>query len=97
MLTTQLRELENDGYFDRKVYARVSPKTEYSLTIQGEEMIGLIKTIRNFGLKMIDKQTEKKEWNTSLDQTSLDPYLDDSSVVTESSMLQIEILIKGAP
>lgn len=56
MLTTQLRELENDGYINRKVYAVVPPKTEYSLTEQGNEIIELIKTIRNYGLKMMDKQ-----------------------------------------
>jgi DNA-binding HxlR family transcriptional regulator len=56
MLTTQLRELEEDGYINRKVYAVVPPKTEYSLTEQGVEMIELITTIRNYGLKMMEKQ-----------------------------------------
>ena len=60
MLTTQLRELEEDGYINRKVYAVVPPKTEYSLTTKGEEIIELITTIRNYGLKMIDKHNEKK-------------------------------------
>ena len=59
MLTTQLRELEEDGYISRKVYAVVPPKTEYSLTEQGKEMIVLITTIRNYGLKMIEKQQLK--------------------------------------
>lgn len=60
MLTTQLRQLEDDGYIDRKVYAIVPPKTEYSLTKKGEEIIELITTIRNYGLKMIDQQAKKK-------------------------------------
>ena len=55
MLTSQLRELEEDGYIVRKVYAVVPPKTEYSLTEQGQEIIELITTIRNYGLKMIEK------------------------------------------
>lgn len=55
MLTTQLRELEEDGYISRKVYAVVPPKTEYSLTEQGREMLGLITIIRNYGLKMMAK------------------------------------------
>jgi DNA-binding HxlR family transcriptional regulator len=56
MLTTQLRELEHDGYIHREVYAVVPPKTEYSLTAQGIEMIGLITIIRNYGLKMMEEK-----------------------------------------
>lgn len=56
MLTTQLRELEHDGYILRKVYAVVPPKTEYSLTEQGMDMIGLINIIRNYGLKMMEEK-----------------------------------------
>ena len=56
MLTTQLRELERDGYIHREVFAVVPPKTEYSLTVQGIEMIGLITIIRNYGLKMMEEK-----------------------------------------
>ena len=56
MLTTQLRELEEDGCINRKVYAVVPPKTEYSLTIKGQDILKLITTIRNYGLKMIEQQ-----------------------------------------
>jgi DNA-binding HxlR family transcriptional regulator len=59
MLTTQLRELEDDGYIERKVYAVVPPKTEYSLTEKGKEAIELITVIRNYGLKMIAEEKEK--------------------------------------
>ncbi len=55
MLTTQLRELEGDGYIVRKVYAVVPPKTEYRLTTKGKEMIKLITIIRDYGLKMIEE------------------------------------------
>jgi DNA-binding HxlR family transcriptional regulator len=56
MLTTQLRELEEDGYINRKVFAVVPPKTEYSLTEEGKEVIELITTIRNYGLKIMNKK-----------------------------------------
>lgn len=56
MLTTQLRELELDGYIERKVYAVVPPKTEYRLTEKGRDIIGLITTIREYGLKLMDEQ-----------------------------------------
>lgn len=60
MLTTQLRELEEDGYIMRKVYAVVPPKTEYSLTKEGKEIIKLITSIRNYGLKIMEKEKKKK-------------------------------------
>jgi len=61
-LTAQLKRLEADGYISRKVYPVVPPKTEYSLTQQGIEIIELLTSIRNYGLKMIDK--EKMDANT---------------------------------
>ncbi len=53
MLTTQLRELEADGIINRKVYAVVPPKTEYSITEKGKEVIPIIHTIREYGLKLM--------------------------------------------
>jgi DNA-binding HxlR family transcriptional regulator len=65
MLTTQLRELEEDGYINRKIYAEIPPRTEYSLTDKGVEIVAIIEIVRNFGLKLIqehettDKQIEQ--------------------------------------
>ena len=55
MLTTQLRELEADGFLHRKVYAVVPPKTEYSITAKGLESIEVITVIRNYGIKLMDE------------------------------------------
>jgi DNA-binding HxlR family transcriptional regulator len=53
MLTTQLRELEEEGFIHRKVYAVVPPKVEYSMTKKGKSCIPIIETIRNYGLELI--------------------------------------------
>ena len=49
MLTKQLRELEADGIIQRKVYAQVPPKVEYSLTESGESLRGIITMMRDWG------------------------------------------------
>ena len=38
MLTTQLRELEEKGLVNRKVYPQVPPKVEYSLSERGHSL-----------------------------------------------------------
>lgn len=64
MLTTQLRELESDGYVKRQVYAVVPPKTEYSLTENGKDIIELITAIRNYGLKMMERYEQEEQQNS---------------------------------
>ncbi|GAB4415782.1 MAG: hypothetical protein OHK0039_24650 [Bacteroidia bacterium] len=54
MLTTQLRELEADGFITRQVYAVVPPKTEYSITEKGRQAIPIIEAIRHFGIQLMD-------------------------------------------
>jgi DNA-binding HxlR family transcriptional regulator len=39
MLTTQLRELEYHDIINRKVYAQIPPKVEYSITEYGKGLI----------------------------------------------------------
>lgn len=46
MLTQTLRGLERDGIVHRKVYATVPPKVEYSLTVLGQTLIGLLEELR---------------------------------------------------
>ena len=56
MLTTQLRELETDGYIHREVYAVVPPRTEYRLTEKGKSVIPLIIQIREYGLELMKEE-----------------------------------------
>ncbi|MCR5079045.1 MAG: helix-turn-helix transcriptional regulator [Bacilli bacterium] len=49
MLTQQLRELESDGIVNRKVYAVVPPKVEYSLTELGQSLHGILKSMEDWG------------------------------------------------
>lgn len=42
VLSTTLKTLEADGLIDRKVYAQVPPKVEYTLTDTGRSLIPLI-------------------------------------------------------
>jgi len=53
MLTTQLRELEEDGFVTRKVYPVVPPKTEYTISERGLRAIEVVNTIRNYGLELM--------------------------------------------
>ncbi len=49
MLTTQLRELEQDGLVHRQVYAQVPPKVEYSLTERGRELEPVLIALKSWG------------------------------------------------
>ncbi len=56
MLTTQLRELEEDGFIHREVYPVVPPKTEYSITEKGKLAIPIVVAIRNFGIDLMEME-----------------------------------------
>ncbi len=58
MLTSQLRELEEDGVVHRKVYAQVPPKVEYSLTEYGESLVPLMYALRQWGEIHIQRAEE---------------------------------------
>lgn len=49
MLTQQLRELEDDGIINRKIYAEIPPKVEYTLTEFGLTLSPVILTMAKWG------------------------------------------------
>ncbi len=51
MLTQQLRELQKDNLINRKVYAVVPPKVEYSLTPLGKSLKPILKVLNDWGVK----------------------------------------------
>lgn len=55
VLSTTLRTLEADGLIDRKVYAQVPPKVEYSLTEIGLSLIPLIRQLTEWAINNREK------------------------------------------
>lgn len=55
MLTNQLRELEEDRIIERKVYAQVPPKVEYSLSEIGQTLTPVLIALKKWGACYIQK------------------------------------------
>jgi DNA-binding HxlR family transcriptional regulator len=58
MLTRQLRELEDDQIINRKIYAEVPPKVEYSLTDFGKTLEPVLRMIQGWGVEYLGKITQ---------------------------------------
>lgn len=54
MLTSSLKSMVEDGIVDRKSYAEIPPKVEYSLTALGKTMKPIIKSLEEWGLMYIE-------------------------------------------
>ena len=59
MLTQQLRELEADGLLNRKVYAEVPPKVEYTLTEQAKLLLPVLEQLCEWGKKYANDSCEQ--------------------------------------
>ena len=51
MLSQVLRELEQQGVVNRKVYEVVPPKVEYNLTQEGEKLLPIMQAMSDYGVK----------------------------------------------
>lgn len=49
VLTAQLRDMEESGLVNRKVYAEVPPRVEYSLTQLGQSLKPILDAMQNWG------------------------------------------------
>ena len=61
MLTNQLRELEEDRLVDRKVYAEVPPRVEYTLSAHGESLMPILRLMYSWGKEYGDNVV----WNNN--------------------------------
>jgi DNA-binding HxlR family transcriptional regulator len=61
MLTMQLRELEEDGVIERKVYAQVPPKVEYSISKSGDTLKPIVDAMWHWGRSFLDNQPDDLE------------------------------------
>lgn len=51
MLSQVLKELEEQGVVNRKVYEVVPPKVEYSLTKEGKKLLPIMQAMSDYGVK----------------------------------------------
>ena len=51
-LSLRLRELEDHGVLDRKVFPEVPPRVEYTLTEKGKRLEGIFIELKRFGLNL---------------------------------------------
>jgi len=55
MLTQQLRELERDELVDRRVFAEVPPRVEYSLTEKGRTLTPILNLMCEWGRRHLEQ------------------------------------------
>lgn len=66
MLTSQLRELEDDGIISRKIFAEIPPRVEYTLTEFGLTLSPIMLSMAKWGEQYrLNKEEKNKNESTS--------------------------------
>lgn len=69
VLSTTLKTLEADGLIDRKVYAQVPPKVEYTLTDTGRSLIPLLVQLMEWAQRnMKNVMTHRRRYESAKKQ-----------------------------
>lgn len=63
MLTVTLRTLEVDGFVDRKIYAEIPPRVEYTLTARAESLFPHIQSLIIWAKENLDAIVADREIN----------------------------------
>lgn len=56
MLTQELRDLEKNGIIDRKIFAEIPPRVEYSLTEMGKAALPIMEAMAVWGSNYRQRQ-----------------------------------------
>ena len=73
MLTQQLRDLEANGLINRKVFAEVPPKVEYSMTETGRTLQPMLQQMCDWGQKQHQEKQPQTKPGRSREHTSERP------------------------
>jgi DNA-binding HxlR family transcriptional regulator len=55
-LTQRLRELEAQGLIERRIYAEIPPRVEYSLTLKGRQMQPVMSALHQVGSQWLEQE-----------------------------------------
>ena len=61
ILTSSLRELENEGILQRIVYTQIPPRVEYSLTEYGRTTLQIVESLHKWGEHHVELQKAQVE------------------------------------
>lgn len=71
MLSKQLKELEKSEILERKMFAEIPPRVEYSITPKGKTLMPVVQAMKKWGQKPADKLATKKTENKGDQQLPL--------------------------